>query len=343
MIKRISINDIAKELHVAISTVSAVLNGKSEERRISSALTKRIIDYADKIGYKPNMVARSLRTGKSNIIGMLVEDISDPFFATIARLVEQKAAEYDYKLFYSSTENKPLVARSLIRAFRDRQVDGYIIAPAPEIEKEIRSLKNEGVPLVLFDRYFPTVETNCVVIDNFKSAVNATNHLIENGYKHIAFITLNSDQTQMTDRVHGYESAMTDATYTPKINKIDYSMSDEILCDKIRHYLKVNPAIDAIFFATNYLAVNGLKVLRELQLRVPEDIAVIGFDDNTHFNLFTPSITAVAQPIGEIASEILRVVLKDMRDTTKEHPREFIELNCTLMIRESSCTFQKNL
>lgn len=298
-------------------------------------MTKRIMDHADKIGYKPNMVARSLRTGKSNIIGMLVEDISDPFFATIARLVEQKAAEYDYKLFYSSTENKPLAARSLIRAFRDRQVDGYIIAPAPEIEKEIRSLLNEGVPLVLFDRYFPSVETNCVVIDNSKSAGNATQYLIRNGYKHIAFITLNSGQTQMTDRLHGYEQAMTDAAYEPRICKIDYSMSDNILCSKIGHYLKNNPGIDAVFFATNYLAVNGLKALREMRLKVPEDIAVIGFDDNTHFNLFTPSITAVAQPISEIASEILRVVIKDMHAATKEDRREFIELDCTLMVRES--------
>ncbi|ANI90070.1 hypothetical protein A9P82_12715 [Arachidicoccus ginsenosidimutans] len=336
MPKRISINDIAKELNVAISTVSAVLNGKAEERRISAAMAQRVMEHARKIGYKPNMVARSLRTGKSNIIGMLVEDISDPFFASIARLVEKRAAEHDYKLFYSSTENKPFIARSLIRAFRDRQVDGYIIAPTPEIEKEINLLKNEGVPLVLFDRYFPEAETNYVVVDNFESSYKATKHLMDNGYNNIAFVTIKSNQTQMADRLKGYEAAMTEMGYPTVMKKVDYSMSDKILYDKIEAFLKANPKIDAVFFATNYLAVNGLKVIRNLKLQIPENIAMLGFDDNTHFNLFTPSISSVAQPIEQIASEIVRVLMKDMLGNAKEISKEHIVLNCELIVRNSS-------
>ncbi|MGF7230137.1 LacI family DNA-binding transcriptional regulator [Arachidicoccus sp.] len=336
MQKRKSINDIAKDLNVAISTVSAVLNGKAEERRISIAMTEKVLQYAKEIGYKPNMIARSLRTGKSNIIGMLVEDISDPFFASIARLVEKNAAFHNYKLFYSSTENNATKAKGLIRAFRDQQVDAYIIAPTPGIEKEIQLLLNEKIPLVLFDRFFPNILTDNVVADNFGGALNATNHLIKNGYKHIGFITLNSKQKQMIDRLDGYLEAMNLQSRPSYINQIDYLLSEEILQEKIEQYLEKNPQLDAVFFATNYLAISGLRALKKMKVEIPNDIAVLGFDDNTHFNLFTPSITSVAQPIEKISEEIVRILMKNIKTEMSENERENVVLQTELIVRESS-------
>lgn len=336
MQKRKSINDIAKDLNVAISTVSAVLNGKAEERRISTGMTKKVLEYAEKIGYQPNMIARSLRTGKSNIIGMLVEDISDPFFASIARLVEKNAALHNYKLFYSSTENNASKAKGLIRAFRDQQVDAYIIAPTPGIEKEIQLLLNEKAPLVLFDRFFPNIPTNNIVVDNFGGALNATNHLLKNGYKNIAFITLRSKQKQMTDRLEGYIEAVNQQLKPAYINQIDYLFSEEILQEKIEQYINKNPQLDAIFFATNYLAISGLRALKKIGLNIPNEVAVLGFDDNTHFNLFTPSITSVAQPIEKISEEIVRVLIKNIQHNISESDRENVVLQTELIVRESS-------
>src|SRR5205823_12757554 len=123
-------------------------------------MEKKILNHVKKIGYQPNLVAKSLRTGKTKIIGMLVEYISDPFFASIAGVVEEKAYKHGYKIFYSSTENETKKAKALIQILRDRQVDGYIIAPPPGIEEDIQLLKADGFPVVLFDRYFPKLETN---------------------------------------------------------------------------------------------------------------------------------------------------------------------------------------
>lgn len=342
MKKRKSINDIAKELNVAISTVSAVLNGKAEERRISAAMRDRVLEYARKSGYQPNMVARSLRTGKSKILGMLVEDIADPFFSSIARMVEKNAALHDYKLFYSSTENNAGIAKALIRAFTDRQVDGFIIAPTPGIEKEIQSLLADQIPLVLFDRYFPGIETNLVVVDNFEGAYKATNLFIRNGYRNIAFITLSSQQTQMLDRLKGYEAAILEHSMSSCVQEISYTLSDEVLLKQIMYFLKNSPQIDAILFATNYIAINGLKAIEQLHRKVPDDIAVIGFDDNTHFGLFSPSISAVAQPIPEIATHIVRLLMGDLKTSHPGHQshqateKETIILTTSLITRDSS-------
>ena len=131
MKKKVSIHDIAKQLNVSAATVSFVLNGKATEKRISGEMEQRILKHVKQLGYRPNRVAKSLRTGKSKIIGMLVEGIADPFFAAIARNVEEQAYKLDYKIFYASTENETRIAKEILGAFRDTQVDGYIIVPPP--------------------------------------------------------------------------------------------------------------------------------------------------------------------------------------------------------------------
>ena len=146
MKKKLSIHDIAKHLNVSAATVSLVLNGKAEENKIRPEVVEKIKAYVKEVGYRPNLVAKSLRTGKSRIIGMLVEGISDYFFASIARIVEAEAYKAGYKLFYSSTDGEPEKAKALIKAFRERQVDGYIIAPTPGIEEEIQELPGKRWP-----------------------------------------------------------------------------------------------------------------------------------------------------------------------------------------------------
>lgn len=340
MKKKISIRDIASELGVAISTVSAVLNGKTEERRISNAMRDRVLEYAKKSGYQPNLIAQSLRTGKSKIIAMLVEDIADPFFATIARLVETDPLLHDYKLFYSSTENDPQKARSLIRAFRDRLVDGFIIAPTPGTENEIQFLLSDQMPMVLFDRYLPGINANLVCVDNFDGTHRATELLIERGYKNIAFITLSSQQSQMTDRLEGYKSAIEGHGYAPCLLEIAYTLSEDVLVRQIKYYFETQPQIDAVLFATNYLAVNGLRALQELDKQIPGQIAVIGFDDNSHFSLFSPSITAIAQPIEDIAASIVRLLKRELKkagtpQNSRPEDKEQIMLSTQLIMRNS--------
>ena len=334
--KKISIHDLARQLNVSSATVSFVLNGKASEKRISRAVENRILKFVQKSGYRPNRVAKSLRTGKSRIIGMLVEGISDPFFASIARVVEEKAHRHDYKIFYSSTNNDPAIARELIRTFRDTQVDGYIIAPPPGIEEDIKSLMEDGFPVVLFDRYFPDLGTHNVVVDNFAGSFKAIQHFQQNGFSNIGFVTLDSRQTQMTDRLNGYLKAIKGSGQGKSILKISYRAEHSVMARKIRAFLEKNPGLDALLFATNYLAISGLQAITDLKLRIPEDIGVIGFDDNTHFSLFSPAITAIAQPVQGISEEIIMDLINCLSGDKNVLSRTTTVLPVNLIIRESA-------
>ncbi|WP_447640126.1 MULTISPECIES: LacI family DNA-binding transcriptional regulator [Chitinophagaceae] len=335
MAKRTSIRDIADAMQVSISTVSAVLNGKSEERRISDPLKDKILKYAKEINYQPNMLARGLRTGKSHIICMLVEDISDPFFASIAREMEKQASTIGYKIFYSSTENKLDIAESLIQTYRDRQVDAYIIAPPPGLEKTIEILESEQHPVVIFDRSLPKVSTNNVLVDNFNGSLDATKQLIKSGRKNIALVTLDSTQTQMTDRLKGYQEALKKTKQKQIVLKLKYNRGVDDITSQLKAFFTKNSNIDAILFTTNYLTASGLKALKNLSKTIPDDIAVIGYDDNTNFSLYTPTISAVSQPTVEIAHAIKTQLQRLLNGKTKSK-KETILIPTTLIQRESS-------
>ena len=336
MKKRISIHDIAKQLNISATTVSFVLNGKAAEKRISPAQENKILAYVKEVGYQPNMVAKSLRTGKSKIIGMLVEDISDPFFSSIARIIEINIYKFGYKIFFSSTENETERAKALINIFKERQVDAYIIAPTPGLEAEIQGLLNDHSPVVLFDRFFPELQTHNIIVNNFDGAYQAVHHFIENGFKNIGLVTLVSDQTQMTDRLHGYKKAMEENGLKTFIIKIPYNLNETTIKQHIEKFIAGNREMDAILFATNYLAVAGIKAISELKLKIPANLAVIGFDDNTHFALFSPSITAIAQPVQEISEQVINKLMKLLEPSNTKTEPETNVLPVTLVVRESS-------
>jgi LacI family transcriptional regulator len=277
--KKLSIVDIAQELNISKTTVSFILNGRAQEKRISPELVDRVLKYVEEVGYRPNSLAKSLRTGKSNIIGLMVEDISNPFFASIARLIEDRAYKNGYKIIYCSTDNDTLKTRELINMFRDRHVDGYIIAPPEGIEDDINSLLKDGMPVVLFDRHLPNVSTDCVEIDNLLSTYNATKHLIEQGYKNIAFITFASGQTQMQARLQGYYNALNESGYKPVVQEIVFNQNEDLIIAPLTTFLKKNKNLDAVFFGTNHVGTCGLKVINSLGIKVPTDLALVSFDD----------------------------------------------------------------
>jgi LacI family transcriptional regulator len=336
MKKKISIHDIAKALDLSATTISFVLNGKADEKKISADVRKKVSDYITKVGYQPNMIAKSLRTGKTNVIGMLVEDISDPFFSSISRGIETIAYDHKYKIFFASTENDTEKTKALIKVFRERQVDGYIIAPPSGVEDEIKALMDDHVPVILFDRYLPSLNTSTVIIDNFSGAYQAVKHLQENGFSNIAFITLNSDQTQMQARLQGYIKALEESGCDAIVHQLPCKLSHQQTAELVQEFIKQHDQVDAVIFATNYLAINGLKAIGNLGLAIPDNMAVIGFDDNTHFNLFSPSITAIAQPIEEIAREVVQQLLHALSDEKESRKRRMVMLPVHLMVRNSS-------
>lgn len=333
----VSIKTIAAHLNISVTTVSFVLNGKAKEKHISKELTQRVLDYAKEVNYKPNPIAQSLRTGKSNLLVFMVEDISNSFFSKLARMIEDVAFEKGYKVIFCSNENDDQKSRELISLFKFRQVDGFVIVPSPGIESTIKELIDENIPVVLLDRYFAGLDCNSVVVRNDDASCNATTHLINNGFKNIGFITTDSNQTQMQDRLDGYQRAMHTAALSTRVLKIPYAATGtERSKEFIRDFLKENNDLDAVFYATNYLAQTGLEVFKKDAPQLVHDLGIITFDDNEFFDIYSPTITAVAQPLHEISTELMKLLLpllkrKDVKEATKN-----VTLSAELIVRESS-------
>lgn len=322
--KPASIKDIAIRANVSITTVSFILNGKAEQMRISKRVIDKVQSIIKELDFVPNQIARSLRTGDTKTIGLIVEDISNPFFSSIARKIEDKAYKKGYKISYSSTENDPVKAKELIEMFKSRQVDAYIIAPVPGIEKDILQLLAEKIPVVIFDRNLPDMEVNFVVVDNFNGTYMATKHLLDKGKKNIAFVTVDVHVDQMNNRFLGYEKALHDhyAAFNTNIYaEIPFDSSEEDTNALLMRLFEQNPEIDAVLFSTNYLAIKGLGMLRQIGKNIGDDFTIVSYDDHDVFRLHTPPISVVDQPIEEIAEKIIDIVLHELtvnaRDTVK--------------------------
>ncbi|MBF9255130.1 substrate-binding domain-containing protein [Pontibacter sp. 172403-2] len=336
MSKKLSIRDIGNQLGVSVTTVSFILNGKAKEKRISESLTRKVLAFVEEVGFKPNSIAQGLRTGKSKIICLMVEDISNVFFAQVARLIEEEAHNKGYRILYCSTENKVEKTRDLIRMFRDRLIDGYIITPPEGVEEDIKLLIDDNIPVILADRFLPALKSSYVVIDNANSTHHAVSHLTAQGFRHVAFVTLDSEQTQMVDRLRGYEQAMEAQGLPVSVLKLNFDDSATQNITRIASYLKAHRETDAVLFGTNYIGIWGLQALKTLNLHIPSDIGVVSFDDHDLFKLHNPPITAIAQPVEEISRQIIRLMLNSLDGSDIGSNIQEIVLPAKLIIRESS-------
>lgn len=328
MKKRLSISDIANDLGISVTTVSFILNGKAREKRISESLTKRVQEYVKKVGYKPNQLAKSLRTGKTKSIVLLVEDISNPFFANIADHIEQQAYEHGYHIIYCSVKNDEQRAKELINLFYDRQIDGFIIAPTEGLSDVINVLLKRGVPVVLFDRPLVDVDAHTVITENEKGAFDGTMFLLqEKKAKRIGFVTITSSQSQMKGRLEGYMKAVDSVGMDLLVKKINPSQKDEEVVDQLRDFIQDNK-LDAIFFATNYLAINGLRAIKKYKLDIEK---LVSFDENAAFELVVPPVSAISQNIPEIAKQVVRILLCQING--KLESVEKVVVPCKLIAR----------
>jgi LacI family transcriptional regulator len=334
--KKISIIEVAKRLDVSPTTVSFILNGRSKEKRISDEIRDKVLKFVEEIGYKPNSLARSLRTGKTNTIALMVESISDPFFGHIARNIEEKAYKSGYKILYSSTGNNTDKTKEFLKMYEERHVDAYIIAAPEGIEGELQAIIDLGKPVLLFDRYLKDLKTDTILVDNYQSTAKAVEELIKSGFKNIAFITLDSLQSQMNDRLLGYEETLKKHKLPQYLKEISYDFPPEKVTAHIEAFLQRRGEVDAVVFATNYLCVYGLKAIEKLGLTIPKDLGVVVFDDQDLFELYKPQITAIAQPIEEIANQIISVLLNKLNNPVKTKKIQTIVLNAEMIIRGSS-------
>lgn len=336
--KSYSIKDIAREIGVSITTVSFVLNGKAEEKKISKIVTEKILNYAESINYRPSQLAQSLRTGKTKIIVFMVEDFYY-FFAKLATIIESLAYKKGYKVMFCTNDNNDTKSIELINLYKNIKVDGYIIIPSPGLMPKIKELMVEKIPVILFDRYFPELDCNHIIVDNKEASYNATMHLINNKFKNIGFITTDLEQTQMLDRLNGYKEAINKNDFTEFILKVplnEVSSTEKKDEEDIKKFIEENPQLDALYFATNYLAISGLGVMKKHFPFHSNNLGIISFDDLEFFEFYTPSITAISQPHVEIAQSLMGLMLGLIKEGKKQAQPKKITLKTNLKIRDST-------
>jgi len=334
--KIITIKDIAKAANVSVTTVSFVLNNKGEKMGISTEVIKKVLKVADEMKYRPNMIASSLRTGKTRSIGLIVENISNQFFSELARVIEREAIQLNYRVFYCSTDGDDTRAVELVDSLLQANVDGFIITPTASMKSTIDRLSELKRPVVLIDRYFEGQNVSHVVLDNLDGAYTATRYFLDKGLKKIGFVTTLSELVQMKLRKQGYVDALNEVGLydESRILDLEYHITEEERIEKIANFLDTVSDIDAVLFGANYLSLAGLQSFKKLGLKIPKDKAVISFDDHDSFRLHSPSITVLSQPIEEMGKKTVWLLMMQMDDLSK-FKVEKEKIKGRLIIRES--------
>jgi LacI family transcriptional regulator len=316
MAKKVSIKDIAAAAGVSATTVSIVLNGRAREMKISESMARKVERLAEKLQYRPNHFAKGLRTGKTNTIGLIVDDISNYFFGHLAKVVEEEADKKGYTVMFCSSENNEGKSRNILNMLVDKHMDGYIIAPTTFMLPEIEQLLEEKRPTVLIDRYFPDLNSNYVTVDNYQGSLEAINHLASRGIRNIALVTNDTDQLQMQQRIDGYMEGLTKNAIQPDKNlvkKIPFGWPEQKQVKELAQFFtRQKDKFEAVFFTSNNLGVAGLEAFSNLGISVPEQVSVICFDDNDLFRLGKPGITVMSQPIKQMAKKAVEVLVKQI-------------------------------
>lgn len=311
--KRISIKDIAREAGVSPTLVSFVLNGKHKQYRVSDQVAENIREVVKRLDYKPNGFAKSLREGTSHTIGVVVSDISNPFFANMVKVIEATAEAHGYlALFASSDENADKLSNLLDRMLC-KEVEGLIVVPCEGSEDTVRALIDRKIPTVLLDRNIPDLRTNYVCLDNRKASYEATEAMIKKGHSKIGLICYDMNLSNINGRIEGYMAAMED--YGLKDHaKIQYVKMDSLdkTCAKSLSKL-LACGYEAIVCVTNSITVACLRNIMELGIRVPEDIAILGFDGGHEFDFYNAPMTFMTQPSDMMAKKSVDILINQLQ------------------------------
>lgn len=334
MEKKIALKDVAQKIGVSVALVSYVLNGKEKEARVGADMAKKIRKAAIELNYQPNLIAKSLKMGKTKTIGLIVADISNPFFSSIARIIEDEAKKHGYVVIFGSSDESADKQLDLIDVFSTRLVDAFIIAPAAGTEDQITNIAKR-IPVILIDRFFPGIKIDCVHIDNFIASNKAVKQLIKNRRRKIGMLAYNTSQPHMRERKQGYKSALKEKSIQYRkswLVEASYQNLEKDVAAKMKALLEPLQ-IDALFFATNSLAVAGLKQINKLGIKVPEELAIISFDESDAFDFFYSPVTYVSQSVTDIGKEAVKLVINRLHNKSKNSTDIIVEAK--LIVRES--------
>ncbi len=332
-----TLQTIAQRLNISATTVSRVLSGNAEKYRISSKTQELIKNEALRCKYTPSMVARSLRTQKTNMIGLILPSVSNKFFADIAGTVISECRNNGYITIVMDIAEKEEFQRDCISSLAIQGVDGMIIAPCGDDPSQLEMINRDHFPVVLIDRYFKSSSLTYVTANNLQGGTMAVRHLISQGHKRIACIQGVIESIPNQKRVNGYIQAMTEAELEENINirGNSFSIQNGYVETKLLISDTSSPRPTAIFALSNTIALGVVKALKESNLRIPEDISIISFDDNIYLDYMEPPITRVTQPVEGMAKLAVRLLLNAISTPAEERVKSELKLSSELIQRES--------
>ena len=329
----VTVLDVAKMAGVAPITVSRVINRSgyfSEETR------KRVEAAAAELGYVQNSVARSLRSSRTNTIALIVSDITNPFFTSLARGVEDTASDEGYTVFFCNTDELTEEEEKYTQVLLQKQVDGFLLVPAHSSPYSIQLIQKHSIPLVVIDRWVPDVQVDAVRCDSEGGSYQLTRLLLSLGHRNIAVISGPKDVSTSIDRVNGFRKALeevglmfneTHVQYGEYIQSSGYELTKRILA--------LDPRPTAIFGTNNFIAIGILKALNDVGIKVPDDISVVGFDDLPEPLVVSPFLTVAAQPSYEMGCQATRLLLERLAKKGEGEQQQII-LPTDVIVRGST-------
>ncbi len=339
--KKVTLKTLAEELGISASVVSRVLSGQASKYRISKDTEKAVLKAARKHDYSPNHLARSLRLQKTATIGLVIPDISNPFFSDIARHIVTVAWKRDYSVILCDSEENTEMEKKSLDLLQNRQVEGLIISPVGQTGDHLARLHREGLPLVVVDRYFSDIDLPCVSSDNYQGAYDATRHLLEYGHRSIALVQGIPDSGTNIARVLGYKAALKEYSVPFRRRLVvgdDFGEQSGYAATKLLLKQKDRPT--AVFLASNLIALGALRAFAEEGTNIPGDISVVSFDDQHYSPYLATPMTTIAQrkdEMGRIAVELLFAQIEQQ----SRYPAETVLLPTELIPRQSVCDLRK--
>ena len=290
---------MAERLGYSATTISRVLSGKAEKYRISPDTVNAVLREARRCNYSPSVAAQSLRTRRSNTIGLLLPSVANPYFADMASVIITELNSAGYTTIVVDTMESEQRLSESARSLISRQVDGILAVPCGEKGMDLEMLSAQ-IPVVLIDRYYEDTSLPYVTTNNYQGGLDATRHLLSRGHTRISCIQGVQSSMPNKERVRGYVKAMEDEGLAQDIDIIgnEFSVQNGYLETKLLMSRAQRPT--AIFALSNTIMLGALKAIREAGLRIPEDVALISFDNNLYMDYMTPSITRISQPLSLI-------------------------------------------
>ena len=336
MEKEITIYDIAKGLGISPATVSRALN---DHPTVNKNTKQRIVDTANQMGYRSNTFASNLRKQRTNAIGVIVPRLNSHFQSSVIAGMEKAANEAGYNLIISqSMESAEKEAANAKTMFNSR-IDGLLISLAYDT-KDINHLKpffDKGIPLLFFDRVAEHKKCTGIVIDNIQAAHKATTHLIQEGCKNIVHLTGNLKRNVYSDRLKGYKYALMDHNLPyDESNVIISKLSEEAGIEAAQQILKMKPLPDGIFVSNDTCAVSCMKALKQAGISIPNDIAVVGFNNDPISRVIEPNLTTIDYPGYEMGEVAVRNLINHLDGVSDIQATNTITLRSELIVRESS-------